>query len=233
VPAPVRAREVAMIDRTTVAGQATVKQPCALFGISRHAYYAAGKEPVAVPARREPRPRRPRGVSLRELRSLIAVVIVAQPDWGHRKVWATLRRNGTFVSRRRVAEVMRANGDMQVPRERRGPPRRAGKVVVPEPNRRFATDLTTVWARLDGVVAVALTVAGGCRNVLEVTATRSQAAPSVLASVERALEAAFGDAQRVTWTHADLNRVGRILRVARSTGWSVHEVELALRNRST
>jgi transposase InsO family protein len=222
-----------MIDRTTVAGQATVKQPCALFGISRHAYYAAGKEPVAVPARREPRPRRPRGVSLRELRSLIAVVIVAQPDWGHRKVWATLRRNGTFVSRRRVAEVMRANGDMQVPRERRGPPRRAGKVVVPEPNRRFATDLTTVWARLDGVVAVALTVAGGCRNVLEVTATRSQAAPSVLASVERALEAAFGDAQRVTWTHADLNRVGRILRVARSTGWSVHEVELALRNRST
>lgn len=28
-----------------------------------------------------------------------------------------------------------------------------GHVVVPEPNRRLATDLTTVWTRRDGVVA--------------------------------------------------------------------------------
>lgn len=63
---------------------------------------------------------------------------------------------------------------------------------MPEPNRRFATDLTTVWTRVDGLVAVVLTVDCGCRSVLDVSVTKSQESGPVLDSVARALEAAFG-----------------------------------------
>jgi putative transposase len=186
-----------MIDRATLAGEVTVVRLCDLFGVSRQAYYAARNGPVALRPRPAPPPLPARGVSTADLKEKIRLVIDAQPAWGHRKVWATLRRNGTMVGRRRVAEVMSANGDMQAPRERRGPPRRVGQVVVPEPNRRFATDLTTVWTRRDGLIAIALTVDCGCRSVLDVTSTKSQAAPMVLSSVERALEWAFGDVDHV------------------------------------
>jgi transposase InsO family protein len=45
-----------------------------------------------------------------------------------------------------------------------------GHVTVPEPNRRLATDLTTVWTRRDGVVAPVPTIDCGDRTaVIEVT----------------------------------------------------------------
>jgi hypothetical protein len=45
-----------------------------------------------------------------------------------------------------------------------------GYVVVPEPNRRIATDLAPVWMRKDGVVAVVPTIDCGDRTaVVEVT----------------------------------------------------------------
>jgi hypothetical protein len=109
-----------------------------------------------------------------ELLAAVREVLAEHPGWGHRKVWATLRRRGSSASWRRVAELRRANGEMQATYASRTAPRRPGPVVVPEPNRRFATDLTTVWTRQDGLVAVALTVDCGCRSVLDVTATKSR-----------------------------------------------------------
>lgn len=182
------------MSRTTLAGEATVKATCALFGVSRAAFYAARKAPVAAPARS---PGRPRGVSSHELLTAIRQVLERQPGWGHRKVWATLRRDGLRASRRRIWGVMRANGEVQEAHAPRRVERRRGSVVVPEPNRRFATDLTTVWTRQSGLVAVVLTVDCGCRSVLDVTATKSQESGPVLASVDRALEEAFSAPEHV------------------------------------
>lgn len=196
MPPPFGAREVAAMSLTTDAGEATVKAACALFDVSRAAFYAARKAPVVALASTRS-PGRPRGVPAHELLAGIRRVLDRQPGWGHRKVWATLRREGLRASRRRVWAVMRAHGEVQEAHAPRPTERRRGQVVVPEPNRRFATDLTTVWTRRCGLVAVVLTVDCGCRSVLDVTATKSQESGPVLASVDRALEAAFGTPEQV------------------------------------
>jgi hypothetical protein len=59
-----------------------------------------------------------------------------------------------------------------------------GHVVVPEPNRRLATDLTTTWTKRDGVVAIVPTIDCGCRTGLSIVVTQDQHGPEVLASAE-------------------------------------------------
>jgi putative transposase len=71
-----------------------------------------------------------------------------------------------------------------------------GHVVVPEPNRRIATDLTTVWTRRDGIVALVPTIDCGDRTAV-VVVTKDQHGPAVLASVEKKLEDAFGSPEHV------------------------------------
>jgi putative transposase len=178
------------MSRQTSWGEAPVAVVCEAFGISRAAWYAARK-PV-VPTLGPPRPPRARGTPAGELLVAIEAVVAEHRAWGVRKVWATLKRTGLRVGRRRVWALMKAHGHVLsggVPRE--ATPRR-GQVVVPEPNRRLATDFTTVWTAEDGLVAVAVTVDCGCRSVLDVTMSKSQDAPSMLASVDNALVAAFG-----------------------------------------
>ena len=177
------------MSRQTSWGEAPVAVVCEVFGISRAAWYAARK-PV-VPTLGPPRPPRARGTPAGELLVAIEAIVAEHRAWGVRKVWATLKRTGLRVGRRRVWALMKAHGHVLsggVPRE--ATPRR-GQVVVPEPNRRLATDFTTVWTAEDGLVAVAVTVDCGCRSVLDVTVSKSQDAPSMLASVDSALVAAF------------------------------------------
>jgi putative transposase len=64
-------------------------------------------------------------------------------------------------------------------------------VVVPEPNRRFGGDLTTVWTKEEGWIAVVPTIDCGCRSVLGLTVDKDQHGPAVLASIEEALRQAF------------------------------------------
>jgi putative transposase len=71
-----------------------------------------------------------------------------------------------------------------------------GHVVVPEPNRRLATDFTTCWTRRDGTVAIVPTIDCGCRTV-ELVVTKDQHGPSILASVRLKLVAAFGSPDNV------------------------------------
>jgi putative transposase len=70
-------------------------------------------------------------------------------------------------------------------------------VAVPEPNRRFGGDLTTVWTKKDGWVAVVPTIDCGCRSVLGLRVDKDQHSPAVLASVEQALREAFGEPKYV------------------------------------
>lgn len=196
MPGPFTAREVALMSRTTIPGEATVTQLCQLFGVSRQAYYAARKR-AAAPAPEKVVRLRPGTVPAAELRAAIEEVAAKHPAWGYRKVWATVRRRGKRIGRRRVYEMMRSLG-LLLPATNEGRvPRPRGHVVTAEPNRRMATDLTTVWTKRDGLVAIALTVDCGCRSVLDVTATKSQESPAILGSVDRAMELAFGEPAHV------------------------------------
>lgn len=182
------------MSRETSSGMATVTQLCEAFGLSRAAYYAAKKPKTAakVVALRRPPRYTPSEVVLEAIREVIA----AEPAWGVRKVWATLRRNGLVVSRKRVHALMRAHGLVLARDSEPGEPMR-GHVAVPEPNRRFAGDFTTTWTKRDGWVAIAPTIDCGCRSVLGLTVTKDQHGPAILESVEEALRAAFGDPTRV------------------------------------
>lgn len=168
-----------------------MKALCALFAISRAAYYAARRAGVAGTPRAVRTVARPNVVPTDALLAGIRAVVAESPAWGVRKVWATLRDRGLRAGRARIWALMRAHGLVLArDREPGDPPR--GHVVVPVPNRRLATDLTTIWTRRDGRVAVVPTIDCGCRSVLAVTVTIDQHAPTVLASVDLALEAAFG-----------------------------------------
>lgn len=158
---------------------------CSTFEVSRAAWYAARKPKTPKPSPRIPAAPRfaPAEVVLAAIRKVVEVHVA----WGVRKVWATLRRDGLRVGYRRVWAIMKANHlVLSAPERRPALPR--GQVVTPRPNRRWATDFTTVWTRKDGVVAVVLTADCGCRSALDVTVTKSQEAPAVLGSVEYALE---------------------------------------------
>jgi len=69
---------------------------------------------------------------------------------------------------------------------------RRAQVVLPEPNRRLATECTTVWTAEEGLPALAVTVDCGCRSVRDLTVGMSQDAPSMLASLDDAPVAAVG-----------------------------------------
>ena len=176
----------------TSAGIAQVRHLSAAFDLTTAALYkAASAEPKvinALPAR-EPTPTIvPNEQLLERIQSLVA----EHPAWGHRKVWAMLRRQGTRVARRRIWAIMHHHGLTFIARARRAEPRR-GTVAVEQPNRRWCSDMTTVWTRKDGWVAVTPVVDCGCRSALEIGISKAQDATAILAPLERALEQTFGE----------------------------------------
>lgn len=189
------------MTRETIAGKASVSMLCKTFTISRAAYYAEARrqrgEVVGAAPNVVALPKKPRYTSAEVVLLRIREVLAREAcaAWGVRKVWAMLRREGLKVSRKRVHAIMRAHG-LVLARDREPGESPRGHVVVPEPNRRLATDLTTVWTRRDGVVALVPTIDCGDRTaVIEVTTDQHGAA--VLASVERKLVEAFGMPARV------------------------------------
>jgi putative transposase len=204
------------MSRETSRGVASVVLTCEAFGLSRQAYYAAlRREDEATDA-----PKRSRevgvdddsGASVRapgstqrpgiwvateELRRVIHEIVDEHPAWGVRKVWATLRRQGLRAGLKRVWAIMKADGLTMEPVAERESPGRYGHVSVPESNRRWATDLTTVWTRDDGVVAVVPVIDCGDRVAFACQATKSQDAATVLAAVERSLAEEFGSPDHI------------------------------------
>jgi putative transposase len=168
-----------------------VRQLCVVLGLSRQAYYAAQRAPSA--SERRPRASRPGPwATAAELEAGIRRVVAANPAWGVRKVWASLRRAGVVASRKRVWALMRSLGLVLPPvREREGLGIR-GQVAVEFSNRRWATDLTTVWTRQDGLVALVPVIDCGDRVVFEIGVSKSQESPFVLSPLERALWTEFG-----------------------------------------
>lgn len=193
------------MTRETDAGKATVALLCETFKLSRAAFYAEGQRArgEAVGASRTDGqligiPKRPRHTSAEVVLVRIREVLARETSaaWGVRKVWATLKREGLRVSRKRVWAIMHAHGLVLV-RDREPGETPRGHVVVPNPNRRWATDLTTVWTRRDGTVALVPTIDCGCRSVLALVVTKDQHGPAVLSSVVTALVDAFGSTANV------------------------------------
>jgi len=188
----------------TEAGTASITMLCVVFGVSRAAYYKAKaraartsqEEAPTLPSPAQPRCAPPRcSVSTETLREAIRAIVEAHPAWGVRKVHATLRRAPyeLRVGKNRVWALMKDMGLCFAPGTSRV---RAthGHVVVPEPNRRWATDMTTTFTTSEGNVAVTIVVDCGCRSVLAVQATKSQESQAILAPVRDALRLEFGTA---------------------------------------
>jgi putative transposase len=191
------ALEVANVSRQTSVGEAPLTLACETFRVARSSVYGALQAASASKHRATP----PDAVPPPELAAAVRAVLDQQPGWGHRKVWATLRRRGPDraplrVGRRRVYELMRAHG-WTLPSNHREPEPRRGHVTVAEPNRRIAADLTTVPTRKGGLIAVVITVDRGCRSVLNATATFPQTCTAVLGAVEMGLIEAFGHPEAV------------------------------------
>lgn len=183
------------MSRTTSRGTASVELLCEAFHVSRQAFYAARKAPAVPPPRRRQAPLgdfTPTPEAVEAIRRICA----AHTAWGVRKVWACLRRERRVVSRKRVWLLMASLGLLQQPVDVREEHFR-GKVTVPTSNRRWATDLTTVWTKQDGLVAVVPVIDCGDRVLLACDVTKSQESRAILAPVERALRAAFADAAHV------------------------------------
>ncbi len=195
------------MSRETSRGQATVRQMCKAFGISRQAYYQAqralrGEGGSGGQQESPSRPRRERAgpwASNAELEEGVRRVVAEHPAWGVRKVWARLRREGVIASRNRVWTAMRRLGLVLPPvRERQGASAR-GQVAVTQSNRRWATDLTNVWTARDGWVTVVPVIDCGDRYALACEVMKSREAPMVLAPVGRSLVREFGEAENVPW----------------------------------
>ncbi len=183
------------MNRETIAGEASVTLLCTTFRLSRAAFYAEARRArgEAVSRCKPVRlPKAPKYVTTEMLLAAIRTVLdrAGSQAWGVRKVWATLRREGTRTSRRRVHAIMHAHG-LVLARDREPGETPRGHVAVPEPNRRIATDLTTVWTRRDGTVALVPTIDCGDRTAV-VVVTKDQHGPAVLASVELKLRESFG-----------------------------------------
>ena len=181
------------MSRKTSHGTATKIQLCAAFGVSRQAVDKAmrDKRPaLAKPAAVG------RYVSVEELKPAILQIATEHKAWGVRKVWATLRRRKLTASQKRVHAIMRSMNLTLPSHPRRGTATRE-HVAVPASNRRWGTDLTTAWTRLDGWVAVVPLLDYGDRFFLDFEVTKSQDAMPVLAPIERALEVQFGSRRNV------------------------------------
>jgi putative transposase len=181
---------VVQVNRDTTYGRARVRQLCAVFRISRQAYYRAQSTPVAV-AKVTRAEREGPWATAEELEAQVRECAESHPVWGVRKIHACLRRRGVVASRKRVWAVMNRLGLVLPPPEHREEGARLGSVAVPESNRRWATDLTTVWTRRDGLVAVMPVIDCGDRVVLGCEVTTSQESRAVLAPLARALEEQF------------------------------------------
>lgn len=186
------------MSRQTSRGPATVRQLCQALCISKQAYYQA-QERLRVPARASPpAPRKaPPSQSVGDAHLRTAVQRVTSEEgaqaWGHRKVWAILRHQQDLrVGHNRVWKMMGALGLLQPASGPHSLYAREGTVAVPESNRRWGTDLTSVWTRQEGLVAVAPTIDFGDRFLLTLGVSKSQEAEMVLAPVRTALHEAFG-----------------------------------------
>lgn len=184
---------------TVLGDKVNVAKVCRVFGLSRQAYYDVGR---AVPRAEEPSGSRQERTSWSptpELDAAILRIVEAHPHWGCHKVWALLRTEaygGLRCGINRVWKRMAVLGKLfESPRRGAEVPR--GTVAVADSNRLWATDMTTVHTREDGLVAVMPVIDCGDRVLLSLRVDKSQESWSLLEPVREALVQEFAAPQGV------------------------------------
>ncbi len=186
--------DVAAMSRTTSRGTATVELLCETFHLSRQAYYAARK----APGRPEPRPREaPPGDHTPTPEAVEAIRRVCAAHFaGVRKVWGwPAPGQRLVVSRKRVWVLMTmSSGGPPAAHPQRRAPRHGDGADVESPMGHGSDH------RLDPEGRARRRRAGHRlrdRVLLACDVTKSQQSRAILAPVERALRAVFGDAAHV------------------------------------
>lgn len=174
-------------------------QACEVLGISRQSYYEARKPQLELVHGGAPKPPQQQAAGVARIKAAITEIVDAHRAWGVRKVWAVLRRAPYLIKigARRVWALMRSMGLCLPADHVNREPQPRGHVAVEQPNRRLATDLTTVWTRDDGLVAVIPVVDCGCRTLHDVHVTKSQESAAVLLPVRSVLVEIFGSPENV------------------------------------
>ena len=120
-------------------------------GLDRSTLYC----PPRVRGKRVPRSDEPR------ILSQLRTVAYVHPTYGHRRVWAMLRRAGLPVNRKRVHRLMAREGLLRpahFPRPRLPP---TGRLIADRPNARWYTDLTEIDTTDFGPCPL-MTILDGC-----------------------------------------------------------------------
>ncbi len=125
---------------------------------------------------------------------LVWAVIVENPGYGIRKVWATLRfGQGLPINRKRVERIMRSKGWTLKERRPRMRPRVKGSVsVAPRSNLRWATDMTHIYCGRDGWCHLPVVIDCGDREIIGWRLSKSGRATVAEAALEDALVSRFG-----------------------------------------
>jgi putative transposase len=150
-------------------------------GLSRRALYLPGP---AGPIQR------PRKDEL-ELRQAVRQVAMVRPTFGHRRVWAMLRREGRRVNHKRVHRLMKVEGLLQpahFPRPRRIS---TGNLSAQRPNQKWSTDLTEILTTDRGVCHLMAVVDACTREVVAWDFFPSCGAAEALTVIEQAVWARY------------------------------------------
>jgi putative transposase len=125
------------------------------------------------------------------MRRAMRQVALLPPTFGHRRVWAMLRREGRSVNRKRIHRLMKVEGLLKpthFPRPRRLV---TGNLSAQRPNQKWSTDLTEILTTDHGVCHLMAVVDACTREVVGWDFFSSCGAAESLTVIERAAWARF------------------------------------------
>ena len=145
--------------------------------------------------RRRPRPKNRTGRRL-EVEAAIEQLLAERPaTYGYRRIHALLIRDGIWVNSKTVWRILRRRGWLSSTRSRLGRVHRwhEGRVSVPDPNRRWASDITGIkaWNGEKGRLAVIIDCAD--RMVLSWRFARRMLSEELQEMVREAVFRRFGN----------------------------------------
>jgi transposase InsO family protein len=146
-------------------------------GLSRRAMYLAPTpEKLLRPRADEP-----------QIRLAIREVALTRPTFGHRRVWAMLRRSGRTVNRKRIHRLMKAEGLLRPAHYPRPRLPSKGSLSAEVSNQKWSTDLTDVLTTDMGVCHLTAVADACTREIAAWEFFPRWAAADALSLVEKAL----------------------------------------------
>ena len=159
-------------------------------GLDRSGLYRARTDRAGRAARPDERP----------VLSHLRRIAFAHPTYGHRRVWAMLRRGGFSINHKRVHRLMAVEGLLRpahFPRPRLPP---TGRLIAEWPNERWYTDLTEIETTDFGRCSLMVVLDACTREVVSWDFFSSCGAAEALGVVESAVAERFPKKLRASGT---------------------------------